>query len=66
MANLRSPHRLRQGLTIAPVEAPRARRRWPLFAALAVAALLVLAWAEGGESPLRPIAEPVQLPEQPR
>ena len=28
------------------------------------AALLVLAWFEGGERELRPIAEPVALPEQ--
>jgi hypothetical protein len=65
MANLRSPHRLRQGLTVAPVEAPPARRRWPVFVALGVAGLLFVAWAEGGEEPLRPIAQSVQLPEQP-
>ncbi|MBA4045233.1 MAG: hypothetical protein C0471_12555 [Erythrobacter sp.] len=65
MANLRSPHRLRQGLTVDPAESPRLRRRWPVFVALGVAGLLMLAWAEGGESPLRPIAEAVQLPEQP-
>ncbi|WP_269084044.1 hypothetical protein [Pelagerythrobacter marensis] len=28
-----------------------------------VAALLVYAWIDGGEEPLRPIAEPVPLPE---
>ena len=28
-----------------------------------IAALLVYAWIDGGEEPLRPIAEPVALPE---
>ena len=28
-----------------------------------VAALLLYAWIDGGEEPLRPIAEPVSLPE---
>lgn len=28
-----------------------------------VAALLIYAWVDGGEQPLRPIAEPVALPE---
>jgi hypothetical protein len=39
------------------------RRWWPVAAAL-LAALLVLAWIDGGEEPLRPIAEDVPLPEQ--
>jgi hypothetical protein len=33
-------------------------------AVLVVAGLLVLAWVDGGEEPLRPIAEDVALPEQ--
>jgi len=28
-----------------------------------VAALLLYAWVDGGEEPVRPIAEPVDLPE---
>jgi hypothetical protein len=65
MANLRSQIRQRQ--SVSPMEeAPRReRRRWPLLAAIAIVGLLALAWAEGGERALRPIAEPVQLPEQP-
>lgn len=65
MANLRSQIRQRQ--SVSPmVDAPSAiRRRWPLLVGIGMAALLVLAWAEGGETPLRPMAEPVQLPEQP-
>lgn len=35
-----------------------------VFAGLGVAALLVLAWFDGGEEPLRPIADDVALPEQ--
>lgn len=35
-----------------------------VFAVLAVAALLALAWFDGGEEPLRPIADDVALPEQ--
>jgi hypothetical protein len=65
MANQRSPHRLRQGLTLAPDESPRPRRRWPVILGVVAVLMLGLAWAEGGEAPLRPIADPVQLPEQP-
>ncbi|MCZ8370479.1 MAG: hypothetical protein O9293_11030 [Porphyrobacter sp.] len=49
------------GLEQAPV--PRARR-WPWVAAVVAAMLLTLAWFEGGEEPLRPIAEDVALPER--
>lgn len=34
------------------------------LAAFSVAALIGLAWFDGGEEPLRPIAEPVALPGQ--
>ena len=61
MANLRQSRLSPSGLEAAP--APRARR-WPWMAGLAVAALLALAWFDGGEEPLHPIAEPVSLPEQ--
>lgn len=45
--------------------APRARARaWGPVAALLVLALLALAWFDGGEEPLRPIGQPVELPEQ--
>ena len=64
MANLRSQLRPKQGLT--PPPRRRVPARWPWVAGAAVAALLVLAWIDGGEEPLRPIAEPAQLPELPR
>lgn len=51
------------GLEQAPI--PRARR-WPWVAAVAALVLLMLAWFEGGEEPLRPIAEDIALPEQAR
>lgn len=40
--------------------------RWAVLAAVAAVALLTLAYVDGGEEPLRPIAEPVDLPEQPQ
>lgn len=38
-------------------------RRIGLAVALLVVAVLALAWFDGGREPLRPIAEPVKLPE---
>lgn len=66
MANQRSPHRLRQGLTVSPPSSPPSRRRWMVIGGAFCALLLALAWFQGGETPLRPIVEPVQLPEQPQ
>jgi len=44
---------------------PPARRKLTIaVAALIPVVLLALAWFDGGEEPLRPIAEPVALPEQ--
>ena len=37
------------------------RRVWPLMLGLAVAGL-VIAWIDGGERPLRPISEAIELP----
>jgi hypothetical protein len=42
--------------------ASRARIGWAAGAAAALAALLGWAWRDGGEEPLRLIAEPVDLP----
>ncbi|MFM7377221.1 MAG: hypothetical protein ACKO1O_03680 [Erythrobacter sp.] len=39
-------------------------RRWPWVAGLAALALIGLAWFDGGEESLHPIAEGVTLPEQ--
>ncbi|MBY6013347.1 hypothetical protein KUV75_00295 [Qipengyuania gaetbuli] len=33
------------------------------IAALALLAVLVIAWIDGGEEPIRPITEPVEVPE---
>jgi hypothetical protein len=73
MANPRHPSRSGAGPRPVPHQgllpldettaAPRARLRWPLIALAAVAGLLALAWIDGGEEPLRPIAESVPLPE---
>ncbi len=39
------------------------RKDWLLIgAAIALAGLLVFAWIDGGERPLSPIAQPVNLP----
>lgn len=63
MANLRRSIPSLQGLSAEPPPRPRAMRRWPLIVA-ALAAVLAIAWFEGGERALRPIAEEVALPEQ--
>lgn len=60
MANLRHPRLSPSGLKQA--RAPR-RWRWPWVAGLALASLLALAWFDGGEEPLRPIAQDVALPD---
>lgn len=44
--------------------APRRARRWPWVLAATIVVLTGLAWFEGGEQPLRPIAEELALPEQ--
>lgn len=65
MPNLRrsitSPHGL------SPAAEPHRRSalwRWLLIVGIAALLLIVLAWIDGGEESLHPIAEPVALPEQ--
>ncbi|MBA4766028.1 MAG: hypothetical protein H2049_00140 [Porphyrobacter sp.] len=62
MANLRQERLTPGGFEQAPPE--RGWRRWPWVAGLAVLGLAGLAWFDGGEESLRPIAEEVSLPEQ--
>jgi hypothetical protein len=66
MANLR-PQRLSPpglGPTTAPAVPPARRKLRLAIGALAAIVVLALAWFDGGERALRPIAEPVALPEQ--
>lgn len=62
MANLRRSSSSLQGLTPAAPLRQAGVRRWPVIAVVLTLAGLVLAWIEGGEEPLRPIAAPVDLP----
>lgn len=68
MANLRRSLTAQQGLSAVASSHQRGQRRvrvrWALVAGAAALALLALAWVDGGEEPLRPIVEPVALPEQ--
>jgi hypothetical protein len=47
---------------LAPLWRAARQRRWPIYAAGGVMAVLVIAWFDGGEEPLRPIVQPVALP----
>jgi len=62
MANLRQERLTPGGFERSPP--PRKGRRWAWLAGLAVSGLLALAWFDGGEKALRPIAQDVALPEQ--
>lgn len=60
MANLRRSLRAQPVLS-APTAKPR---RWPLVAGAVLVVVLILAWFDGGEEPVHPIAQPVAVPEQ--
>ena len=62
MANLSRPLASRQILAREPAPRPRIGLRRVGLALAAVAVLAALAWIDGGEEPLRPIAETVALP----
>jgi hypothetical protein len=64
MANPRRSNTALSGLSAPPSPLPLWRRRRPLLIAAAVLGLAVLAYIDGGEQALRPIATPVALPEQ--
>lgn len=63
MAKLRRSPGPAHGLS--PMDAPRpaGQRRWVVLAGLVLAGLLALAWFDGGEQPLRPMEQAVELPE---
>lgn len=60
MANWRFRRRLNQDADIGRGKAIA------LGVALALLLLLIYAWFDGGEEPVRPIIQPVELPEQAR
>ncbi|MBI1402736.1 MAG: hypothetical protein GC147_05945 [Porphyrobacter sp.] len=67
MANLSRPTRSslagsRQIPAREPARRPRAGARVAVIVTVLVAALAVVAWIDGGEEPLHPIAQPVVLP----
>lgn len=69
MSNLRRSSRPGPGPSngllplVASAPQPRLRSRWPLIALAALVVVLALAWFDGGEEPLRPIAQTVELAE---
>lgn len=63
MANLRRSLSPPSRLAEVSSRPARMARHWPLLAAL-VGAGLLLAWIDGGEEPLHPIEQAVDLPEQ--
>lgn len=63
MANPRRSNTAPSGLSAPPAPPPLWRRRGPLLTMAAVG-LIALAYIDGGEQALRPIAAPVALPEQ--
>lgn len=64
MRNSRPSRLSPTSLQEAPAPSVPAGRRWMVIAGLVVAALLALAWFDGGEEPLHPIADDVALPER--
>ena len=64
MAKLRPPYLSVIGLEEADAKPRLSGRAWWPAMALVAGGLLALAWFDGGEEPIRPIAEDVPLPEQ--
>lgn len=63
MANLRRSISPQQGLLPEAAPRPRGRGRWPWLALAGALVVLTFAWFDGGEEPVRPIAQNVDLPE---
>jgi hypothetical protein len=62
MANLSRPLPARQILAREPVQRLRVSRRGVVTGVVVAAVLTGLAWLDGGEEPLHPIAQEVVLP----
>jgi hypothetical protein len=45
-----------------PIKPGSLPRRWPLYLGLLVIAVLLVAYIDGGQEPIRPIIEPVAMP----
>jgi hypothetical protein len=63
MANLSRPSPARQILSREPARQVRLPGRRVVIGLVVALALAALAWIDGGEEPLHPIAEAVALPE---
>lgn len=64
MAKLRPPYLSPTGLQEADAPRVPSGRRRMVIAGVLAAAVVALAWFDGGEEPMHPIAEDVVLPEQ--
>jgi hypothetical protein len=62
MANRRTKRLSASGLEDPPAEKGRSLPEWAAAAAVLAGGALALAWIDGGEKPLRPIAQDVALP----
>lgn len=62
MANLSRPLPARQIIAREPVQRSRLSRRGVVAGVVVAIALAVLAWIDGGEEPLHPIAQEVAVP----
>jgi hypothetical protein len=62
MANLSRPLPARQILAREPVQRPRMSRRGVVIGVVVAVVLIGLAWIDGGEESLHPIAQEVVLP----
>lgn len=62
MPNLSRPVPDRQILSREPVQKLRVPRGRLVAGVLVLAALVCLAWVDGGEEPLHPIAQEIELP----